>query len=312
MCVGVSQTTSACVPVKVAGWKERVGDAGGAGLARDGTRGPTPSHHAAVAVRLARLASAANGAAVRDDAPTRGVHAGAQASARLLRDAGAAPGPARRAGRSQAGGPDARGQARDAWSRRRRRRRRGVDVALREAASGSAATTSLSSPPADRSAESGFRSWAARVASGARVALVTDSTSYLPAGWAQRYDIGVVPVQVVVGGRPYDETHDDQARLVAEALASWQPVTTSRPSPARFLQAYDAAVEAGAQHIVVATLSATMSATYESALLAARGVQRSRGRRRQPHDRDGTRLRRGQRRRGSRGRSVTAKPWPTW
>lgn len=103
-----------------------------------------------------------------------------------------------------------------------------------------------------------------------RVAVVTDSTSYLPAGWAQRYGIGIVPVQVVVGGKPYDETDDDQARLVADALAAWQPVTTSRPTPARFLQAYDDAIAQGAQHIVAATLSSAMSATYESALLAAR------------------------------------------
>jgi DegV family protein with EDD domain len=47
-------------------------------------------------------------------------------------------------------------------------------------------------------------------------------------------------------------------------------VTTSRPAPARFLQAYEEAREAGAESIVVATLSASLSATYESALIAAK------------------------------------------
>lgn len=103
-----------------------------------------------------------------------------------------------------------------------------------------------------------------------QVALVSDSTCYLPAGWAQRYGISIVPVQVIVGGRSFDETEDVQARRVAEALTAWQPVTTSRPSPARFLQAYAAAAEAGASEIVAATLSAAMSATHESALMAAR------------------------------------------
>ena len=103
-----------------------------------------------------------------------------------------------------------------------------------------------------------------------RVAVVTDSTSYLPRGWAAGLGISVVPVQVIVAGRPLDETDDDQALQVTEALTSLQPVTTSRPSPERFLQAFRAAQAGGATEIVVATLSSAMSATYESALLAAR------------------------------------------
>lgn len=103
-----------------------------------------------------------------------------------------------------------------------------------------------------------------------RVAVITDSTSYLPAGWAAEFGIDIVPVQVIVAGQPYDETEDDQAQQVAEALQDWKPVTTSRPSPARFLASYQRAQEAGAEGIVVATLSSAMSATYESALLAAK------------------------------------------
>ena len=103
-----------------------------------------------------------------------------------------------------------------------------------------------------------------------RVAVIADSTCYLPAGWAADLGIDIVPVQVIVAGQSYDETEDVQAQRVADALREWQPVTTSRPSPLRFLQAYGAAQEAGAEAIVVATLSASMSATYESAPLAAK------------------------------------------
>lgn len=103
-----------------------------------------------------------------------------------------------------------------------------------------------------------------------RVAVIADSTCYLPAGWAAELGIDIVPVQVIVAGQSYDETEDAQAQRVADALREWQPVTTSRPSPLRFLQAYTAAQEAGAEAIVVATLSASMSATYESATLAAK------------------------------------------
>ena len=103
-----------------------------------------------------------------------------------------------------------------------------------------------------------------------RVAVIADSTCYLPSGWAAELGIDIVPVQVIVGGQSFDETEDAQAQRVADALRDWQPVTTSRPSPMRFLQAYSRAQEAGATEIVVATLSAAMSATYESALLAAK------------------------------------------
>lgn len=103
-----------------------------------------------------------------------------------------------------------------------------------------------------------------------RVAVIADSTCYLPSGWAAELGIDIVPVQVIVGGQSFDETEDAQAQRVADALRDWQPVTTSRPSPVRFLQAYSLAQEAGATEIVVATLSAAMSATYESALLAAK------------------------------------------
>lgn len=104
----------------------------------------------------------------------------------------------------------------------------------------------------------------------ARVAVVTDSTSYLPPGWARRANIDVVPVQVIVSGHAYDETDGDQASAVVEALSAWQPVTTSRPSPVRFLDAFSAAVQRGAESIAVVTLSSSLSATHESAVLAAR------------------------------------------
>lgn len=101
------------------------------------------------------------------------------------------------------------------------------------------------------------------------VAIVTDSTSYLPRGWAAEHGIAVVPVQVIVSGQPFDETDDDQADRVAQALLDWQPVTTSRPSPERFVRALHEAAAAGYSSAVIATLSAAMSATYESAVLAA-------------------------------------------
>ncbi len=100
------------------------------------------------------------------------------------------------------------------------------------------------------------------------VAVVTDSTSSLPPDVAAREGIGIVPVQVVVGGEAFDET--DRAADVIAALRAMQRVTTSRPTPARFADAIAAATARGATEVVIATLSAAMSSTYESALIAAR------------------------------------------
>ena len=100
------------------------------------------------------------------------------------------------------------------------------------------------------------------------VAVVTDSTAYLPAELCRVRGIGVVPVSVVLGGQVHDET-DVSAQDVAKALREWKPVTTSRPSPQRFADCYSALAEEGHDAIVSVHLSSELSATVESAWLAA-------------------------------------------
>jgi DegV family protein with EDD domain len=102
------------------------------------------------------------------------------------------------------------------------------------------------------------------------VAVVTDSTAYLPAQTVERLGVRVVPLQVVVGGTSYTEGLEIDSRQVAEALRQYTPVSTSRPSPHELLDAYVAAADAGADAIVSLHISAAMSGTYESAMLAAR------------------------------------------
>jgi DegV family protein with EDD domain len=105
-----------------------------------------------------------------------------------------------------------------------------------------------------------------------QVALVTDSTALLTPAVAAARGIVVVPLQVVVGAKAYAEGVDPEAspETVAAALKEFTPVSTSRPTPASFLQAYQAAVAAGAEEIVSIHLSGEMSGTLESAQLAAR------------------------------------------
>jgi DegV family protein with EDD domain len=103
-----------------------------------------------------------------------------------------------------------------------------------------------------------------------RVALVTDSTAYLPQSLAAEHGIRIVPVQVVIAGTTYAEGVDVHPDAVVTALREWRPVTTSRPTPEAFSETYAAAAADGATAIVSVHLSTKMSGTLESALIAAR------------------------------------------
>jgi len=101
------------------------------------------------------------------------------------------------------------------------------------------------------------------------LALVTDSTAYLPQDAVDRHRIAVVPLSVVVGDEVLAEGVEISPKDVAEALRAKRRVTTSRPSPETFAAAYRAAAEAGATAVVSLHLSAELSGTYEAAQLAA-------------------------------------------
>jgi DegV family protein with EDD domain len=107
---------------------------------------------------------------------------------------------------------------------------------------------------------------------GGRVAVVTDSTAYLPDGLADRLSIRVVPLQVVLGGRSGAEGSEVTPAEVAAALAAWVPVSTSRPTPAQFAAVYREALDGGASDVVSLHLSRELSGTWDSARLAAAEV----------------------------------------
>jgi DegV family protein with EDD domain len=101
------------------------------------------------------------------------------------------------------------------------------------------------------------------------VAIVTDSTAYLPAPVVRARSIQVVALHVIVGGTEFSEGVDITTAEVAAALRAFKPVSTSRPSPQAFLDAYEKAAAGGAEGIVSVHISADMSSTVESAHLAA-------------------------------------------
>jgi len=102
------------------------------------------------------------------------------------------------------------------------------------------------------------------------VAIVTDSTAYLPPDAMRRHGITAVPLTVVLGDQALEEGTEISARSLALALQKRRSVTTSRPSPEVFSATYRAVAEAGASGIVSLHLSSEFSGTYDAAVLAAK------------------------------------------
>ncbi|GAA3131245.1 DegV family protein with EDD domain [Kribbella aluminosa] len=103
----------------------------------------------------------------------------------------------------------------------------------------------------------------------ARVQVVTDSTAGLSTHELLRHPLTVVPLRVVIGGTSYDDGATS-ADVVAEALKTFTPVSTSRPAPQTFADTYAACAAAGAEEIVSIHLSGDMSGTFEAAMIGAK------------------------------------------
>ena len=106
------------------------------------------------------------------------------------------------------------------------------------------------------------------------IALVADSTAGLPAEYAAKHDIRVVPLYVKIGEDTYRDGVDIQPAEFYERLPKSNPLpTTSQPSAGDFGKVYSELVAAGAEGIISIHLSAGVSGTVNSAQLAAREVQ---------------------------------------
>ena len=99
--------------------------------------------------------------------------------------------------------------------------------------------------------------------------MVTDSTACLTAEHAAAAGITVIPLQVVIGRESYTEGTPEARTGLMDALRKRQAATTSRPSPEQFAAHYRDLAERGATGIVSVHLSSELSATHESAVLAA-------------------------------------------
>lgn len=107
-----------------------------------------------------------------------------------------------------------------------------------------------------------------------RIRVVTDSACDLPEEIARREDIDVVSLTIRFG----DEEFVDRLELTPEEFwakckASKTLPETAAPSPGAFQSAYQRAADDGCDGVIVITLSALLSATNQSATLAAEAMR---------------------------------------
>ena len=106
-----------------------------------------------------------------------------------------------------------------------------------------------------------------------RVRVVTDSACDLPQSVADELGIEIVPLTIRIDGKEYVDRRDlSPADFWAKCAASPTLPETAAPSPGQFEQAYRDLAAGGASSIVTISLSGELSATMQSAELAARAV----------------------------------------
>jgi DegV family protein with EDD domain len=104
-------------------------------------------------------------------------------------------------------------------------------------------------------------------------AVVTDSTSDLPADWSERYGIEVVPLKVLFGKETFRDGVDMTSEQFFTRLAASSSLpTTSAPSPGEFAEVYRRLAKDHDGCISI-HIGARLSATAEAARVGAEAVE---------------------------------------
>ena len=107
----------------------------------------------------------------------------------------------------------------------------------------------------------------------ARIRVVSDSGSDIPDDVAQRLDVDVVPLTIRFGDDEFTDRADlSPSQFWAKCKESKVLPETAAPSPGSFQATYEAALADGYDGVLVVTISAALSATHQSASLAAEAV----------------------------------------
>jgi len=108
----------------------------------------------------------------------------------------------------------------------------------------------------------------------ASVAVVADSMSCLPRELVEQYNIGIVPLSLIIGGKVYRDWIDiSPTEAYKLFLQDPETFATSPASPGNFLEAYREASQR-AKHVLCVTLSSRLSTGYDMARVAQEDAKR--------------------------------------
>jgi DegV family protein with EDD domain len=103
-----------------------------------------------------------------------------------------------------------------------------------------------------------------------QVAIVTDSTSDIPADIAKKLNISVVPALLTIEGESYrDGEGITREEIYAQMPTLKQPITTAVPSSNEFSQTYRTLLETGYSRVLSIHISSDLSGMLNSAKQAA-------------------------------------------
>jgi DegV family protein with EDD domain len=107
----------------------------------------------------------------------------------------------------------------------------------------------------------------------ARIRVITDSACDIPEEIARRLDIDIVSLSIRFGDEEYTDRVDlTPEQFWAKCKSSKTLPETAAPSPGAFQSAYQRALADGCDGVIVLTLSALLSATHQSAVIASEAV----------------------------------------
>ena len=101
------------------------------------------------------------------------------------------------------------------------------------------------------------------------VAFVTDTACDLPDELVLQYDVGLVPMQLIVDEHGYRDRLELTAAEFFRRMRAGLDASTSQPAPQAFADAYRDAARAG-DHVIAVTVSSGLSGTHANAVAAAK------------------------------------------
>lgn len=108
-----------------------------------------------------------------------------------------------------------------------------------------------------------------------KIAIVTDSTSYLSEEEAEKYNITVVPMPVIIDGREYHEGQDITTEEFYDKLTTSKSFPSTSQAPVgEMINVYNSLADKGYDTVISIHLASTISGMYNSLVSIAPTIER--------------------------------------